>query len=230
MNTAGSDEIATCPTCARDVTLRESLRESIQDSRSWFAAHPCSDGDFFPAVNNIKQMLAEGCDFASVVLDCSGDDRVVPTYANLRCLLDRMQCAISLLFADGAGWEFKSMARQQQLLDRKLQNAAPVDRDWVKRYLESIRHWNRQPDENGKPTSLRQPAVYKFKEAGIIHPLSREWYEVCSLYVHPTYSGEQNVGRGFLEGEVNVLIRNAHLFMRIILDLARKIQEAANTV
>ena len=141
------------------MTLRESLRDSIQDSRSWFADHPCSDGDFFPTVNNIKQMLAEGCDFASVVLDCSGDDRVVPTYANLRCLCERLKFAVILLFSDGAGWEFRSMAGYQRILDRKLQNSAPADREGVKRLLESLRHWNRQPDENGEANVAAQAGV-----------------------------------------------------------------------
>ena len=237
MNTDGSDEITACAICARDVTLRESLRDSIQDSRSWFADHPCSDGDFFPTVNNIKQMLAEGCDFASVVLDCSGDDRVVPTYANLRCLCERLKFAVILLFSDGAGWEFRSMAGYQRILDRKLQNSAPADREGVKRLLESLRHWNRQPDENGKPTSLRRPEFYEIKQSDDVHPFSRElnyFYsffreldDSYSRYVHPTYRGELSVGRGFAEGEVNILIRQAHVCLCTILNLACEMDSIA---
>ena len=237
MNTDGSDEITACAICARDVTLRESLRDSIQDSRSWFADHPCSDGDFFPTVNNIKQMLAEGCDFASVVLDCSGDDRVVPTYANLRCLCERLKFAVILLFSDGAGWEFRSMAGYQRILDRKLQNSAPADREGVKRLLESLRHWNRKPDENGKPTSLRRPEFYEIKQSDDVHPFSRElnyFYsffreldDSYSRYVHPTYRGELSVGRGFAEGEVTILIRQAHVCLCTILNLVCEMDSIA---
>ena len=39
-------------------------------------------------------------------------------------------------------------------------------------------------------------------------------------YVHPTYRGELSVGRGFAEGEVNVLIRQAHVCLCTILNLA----------
>ena len=230
MNTDGSDEIAACAICARDVTLRESLRDSIQDCRSWFADHPCSGGDCFPAADNIKQMLAEGCDFASVVLDCSGDDRVIPAYANLRCLCERLKFAVILLFSDGAGWEFRSMAGHQRILDRKLQSSAPADREEVKRLLESLRQWNRQPDENGKPTSLRRPEFYEIKQSDDVHLFSREldyFYsffreldDAYSRYVHPTYRGELSVGRGFAKGEVGVLIRQAHVCLCTILNLA----------
>ena len=202
--------IVICPTCSRDMTLRDSLRASIADSREWLHNHPHASGDF-PAVSNVKQMLLEGCDFASVVLDCVINDRVVPAYANFRCLLERAHHAILQTWAEGAKWEYQSVARQQEILDRKLGRASsPEDQEWIKQRLASIRHWNRQPDEDGKPMSMRKHPTYKF-DPGEMYPRIREWYDLCSMYVHPTFWGDQNVGRSFLEGETEKLVREVHL-------------------
>ena len=218
-------EVAECPSCSKDMTLQESLRWSIDIARGWFAAHPCCGTDA-PSLNNIKQMLTEGCDFASVVADCVVNGQVVPAYANLRHLMERAHYTLYFLFTDGVAWENQSVARKQQILERKMQNASSQEQTWVEEFLEKIRYWNRQPDEDGKPAPMRKPRAYKF-DSGDMRPHMKEWYDSCSHFVHPTYSGIQNVGRPFLEGEANRLVREAHLYLCASIALCARSIEAA---
>ena len=149
----------TCLICSRNAALWPSLRETITESRRWLEAHPVVSGDY-PHINNLKQMLTEACDFASTMLDCIIIGRVAPTYANFRCLLERAHYAIHFVLRDNAMWEYQSMARQQEALDRQLGHAQSEDREWIKKRLASIRYWNRQPDENGKPISMSKHTKY----------------------------------------------------------------------
>ena len=117
------------------------------------------------------------------------------------------------------------MARQQQLLDRQVQDAPPEEREWRKQRLQGIRHWNRQPDENGKPLSMRKPSAYEPSWEDM-DPWMREWYEACSLYVHPTFRGEQDVGRSFAAGEATKITRAAHGYLCFIAYTAAVLEAA----
>ena len=224
MNQNLPSELPACLVCSRDVALKESLYASIDDSRSWLITQPSVAGDF-PSASNIKQMLSEGCDFASVVLDCVVRKRVAPAYANLRCLLERMRYVLFFVCTEDAKWEYQSMARQQETLDRKMGRGSPEDLKWVKQRLESIRHWNRQPEEDGKPVSMRRHSTYK-PNLGEMPPNIQEWYEFCSLYVHPTYMGEQNIGRTLADEEADSLISLSHRLLCTISFVARGFEEA----
>ena len=218
-------EMALCFLCSRDLALQSSLRASIDDSRNWFRAHPVIAGDF-PVANNIKQALWEGCDFAATVLDCVTRRRVAPAYANFRCLMERMHYAFYFVRAEGAEWEYDSMARRQKALDRKLGQGPPEDREWVKQYLEGIRHWNRHPDDD-KPRSMRKHTTYSL-DVGEMAPVLREWYDAFSMHVHPTYKGEGDVGRELMDNEVNFLVPQSHLMLCAISWVARTIDEAVS--
>ena len=208
-DTSGVSQLNQCPRCSRDMTLRESLSTSIGEVKNWLAAHPYVGGDL-PLLNNIKQMLMEGCDFASVVIWCIDGGRVVPAYANFRLFIDRWHLADYFARrSNDVSWEYQSMARIQQVLDRKMQDAPPKDRKWIKRRLKSIWNWNRKPHDGGKPMSMRKPGDYHF-DPGPMPPQVKEWRERCSQFVHPTFNGEQDVGRRFIEDEADTIIREVH--------------------
>ena len=224
MNQGVPDKATKCPLCSRVLVLPESLCSLVENSQHWLSDHPPVSGDL-PSSNNIKQMLSEGYDFASVVLKCVEEQRVAPAYANFRCVLERLHHTLYFIRAEDANWEFQSMARQQETLDRKLGRGLPEDREWVMQRLGIIRHWNRQPDENGKPISMRKHKAYGL-DVGEMLPNLREFYEVCSLFVHPTYTGEQNVGRTLAEEEADFLISQSHLYVCCMLLVARSLDAA----
>ena len=197
-----------CPLCSRDMTLLETFSALITEAREWYSAHPVTHGDV-PAINNVKHMLIEGCDFASVIVECVSHEWLVPAYANLRFLMERQITARALALTDGVDWEYQGMARLHQLLSRKIQSSSE-DVQWVKERLSQIRYWNRpSEDANGKP--LRKPGSYNFRVEDAMLPPEKEWYDRCSQFVHATYEGEQHVNRPFLEGETKHLFRHAHL-------------------
>ena len=203
-----------CLVCSRDSTLWSSLREVIAESRQWLETHPPVSGDY-PSSNNLKQMLIEACDFAATTLDCVIVGRVAPMYTNFRCLLERAHYAIHFVSRDNAMWEYQSIARQQEAIDRQLSHTPSGEREWAKERLAGIRHWNRQPDEDGKPTSMGKHTKYApgMEE---MNPHMRSWYEASSLHVHPTYMWEKNIGRPFLENETEAVVVQAHMYLCLI--------------
>ena len=223
-NTDGVSQFSQCPMCSRAITLRESLSMSIDEVKNWLAAHPYTGGDL-PLLNNIKQMLMEGCDFASVVIWCIDGGRVVPAYANFRLFIDRWHFADYFARrSNDVSWEYQSMARIQQVLDRKMQDAPVEDQEWIKVRQESIRRWNRNPHDGGKPMSMRKPGDYRF-DPGPVPPLVKEWRDRCSQFVHPTFNGEQDVGRRFIEDEANTIIREVHLQLCFMLRHAQVFED-----
>ena len=128
MATDGPTKTGLCPICSKSMTDQNVLYTLVKESKIWLAAHPHADGDP-PVCDNTKQMLHEGGDFAAVILECLTNGRVVPAYANLRHLIERAYAGLSLAYADNVKWEYQSMARRQQLLDRRLQGSIPEHRE-----------------------------------------------------------------------------------------------------
>ena len=212
-----------CMVCARDPFLRESLEANIAESQEWLAEHPARAGDW-PAVNNIKQMLSEGLDFASTVLDSVTGRRVAPAYANFRCLIERAHLTQYFFSPGEANWEYQSQARRQEALDRRMKQDIPGEKEWIKEYMEGIRIWNRQPDTE-KPTPMRRHTAYGF-DAGEMLPVMRGWYEAFSMHVHPTYKGEDDIGRALTDDEIALFIPNTHRLLCMISVAARGLAAA----
>ena len=203
-----------CPICLRDRTTALSLRKVIDESRQWLETHPHVAGDV-PSVNCLKQMLTEACDFAITMLDCITLGRTAPAYTNFRCLLERAHYATYLPFRDNVMWEYQGMARQQEVLSRLLNHVPPEEQEWIKERLASIRSWNARPGEHGKPKSLEGHTKY---DIGIrkMPPLMQDWYETGSLYVHPTYMWESNIGRGLSQSEIDALTSTGHGYLCLV--------------
>ena len=223
----------TCYRCSRDMTLQESLQASIDESRDWLVTHPYSNGSW-PSLNNVKQMLTEGCDFASILLYCMDAGLVTPAYANFRCLLERLHYAIYFAtVSEGAEWEHHGMSKTQQELHRFSQRyeVSTEDSEWLKGRLAGIRQWNRQPtrSDKEKPTTMRKPKAYSF-DPGPRHPAMEGWYERCSAFVHPTYSTSANVGRRFQDNEIKVATGTAHVYLCSIALIARLLEEKTGQV
>ena len=211
--TINPNEDATCLVCSEDRTIALSLREAIKESREWLETHPHVAGDF-PNINGLKLMLSEACDFAATMLDCITIGRTAPAYANFRCMLERAHLAMHFASRDNVGWEYQSMARRQESLSRLITHTPLNEREWPKEYLDAIRRWNCQPDD-GKPTSMQRHTKYDPNIEKMPPPM-HEWYEVCSMYVHPTFMGEQNIGRGLRQSEIDALTFTGHGYFCII--------------
>ena len=203
-----------CLVCSRDRTVALSLREAIKESRQWIEAHPHAGGDF-PSSNNLKQMLTEACDFAETMLDCITIGRTAPAYANFRCLLERTHFAQHFLSRENVTWEYQSMARRQEALSRLLNHVSPEEQGWIKEHLSAIRRWNASPDSDGKPTTMQRHTRYA-PDLPEMPSHMRDWYEVSSLYVHPTYMWEQNIGRILSESEMGALTSMGHGYFCLV--------------
>ena len=184
-----------------------------------------------PTIDPRVAMLREECDFSTVVLDCVDAGMIVPAYASLRSVIERAHVSSCLLYADDVKWEYNSMARHQQFLDRKLQSSSLDEVGWVKESLEGIRRWNRPLGDGGKPISMRKPG---FHDVGwpAMSSWMKEWYDLCSWRVHPTFWGEEDVGRAFRVDEVGEVVRVVHLCLcstGLIVDvLERAMREESN--
>ena len=217
-----------CFICSRDITLALSLREVIRESRQWLETHPHIAGDI-PSINGLKQMLTEACDFAATMLDCIIIGRTAPAYANFRCLLERARFAMYFAFRDNAMWEYQSMATQQEVLSRLLNHIPPQEQGWIKERLASIRTWNARPDEHGKPKSLERHTKY---DPGMekMQPQMQDWYDTASLYVHPTYMWEGNIGRGLSKSEVEALTSTGHGYVCLVLFTTRLVDQMTRDI
>ena len=215
-----------CLVCLKDRTIALSMRKVIDESRQWLEIHPHVAGDS-PSINCLKQMLTEACDFAATMLDCITVGRTAPAYTNFRCLLERARQATYFPFRDNVMWEYQSMARQQEVLSRLLNHVPPEEQEWIKERLASIRSWNTRPGEHGKPKSLEGHAKY---ETGIgkMAPLMQVWYETGSLYVHPTYMRENNIGRGLSQSEIDALTSTGHGYLCLVSFTTRLFDEVTD--
>ena len=202
-----------CPICQRNTTKWSSLREVIDKSRQWLEGHPSAPWDY-PGSNNLKQMLTEACDFAATMLECAIYGRTAPAYANFRCLLERAHLAMHFVSRNNVGWEYQSMARRQESLSRLVGNIPLGERGWPKEHLSGIAYWNRSPDDE-KPATMRKHTQYDSDIGKMPSPM-REWYEASSMYVHPTFMGEQNIGRILQKNEVDALVSAGHMYLCFI--------------
>ena len=219
------DSFKQCPVCSRDLALHESLLAVVDNSRAWLSTHPY-DTSGFPSLNNVKQMLMEGCDFASAISYCVTNGLIASTFATFRCLLERVHYAIYFLeFPHDANWEHHGMAKLQGEANRWMQQNAqfPGDLEWAKKYLASIRNWNRGPDDDPHPTTMGKPRSYRF-DIGDMYPAMQLWYDRCSDFVHPTYPGNQNVGRALSGNEADAVIHTAHIYLCTIAQMAYKLE------
>ena len=203
-----------CPVCLRDRAIALSMRKVIGESRHWLETHPHVAGDS-PVINCLKQMLTEACDFAVTMLDCITVGRTAPAYTNFRCLLERAHYARYFWSRDNVMWEYRSMARQQEVLSRLLNHVPPEEQEWIKERLATIRSWNARPGEHGKPKSLEGHTKYEIG-IGKMPPLMQDWYETGSLYVHPTYMWESNIGRGLGQSEIDALTSTGHGYLCLV--------------
>ena len=218
----------TCHICSKNMGCTSDLAKLIEESYDWFSAHPPAVGEF-PAFTNLQQMLIEGCDFASIILDCVAKDRVTAAYANARCLLDRCVEAVNQIYEESINWNREGMARQQNLLDNMLQDAPSHDREWMKERNAQIRRWNSQ---DGKPKRLSKPGAYRGRKSempaelrGVFESYKENWYDFYSLYVHPTFLGKQNIDRPFHANEINALTKETHHYLCLIKDITFRVAE-----
>ena len=182
-----------------------SLTTLIDDARDWLANLPPRSESEFPLVNNSKQMLSEGCEFALAVAHGIDHGHIVVANANLRCLIERQVCTRNLL-RPGVGWEHQSMARIQRGIDQAMPNLPLADWEKAKQVLAQIRHWNR-PADGGNGISMLKPSAYDWGEYDS-EPNERLWFERCSQYVHPTFRGSLEPAYG--PHEVNNITQQAY--------------------
>ena len=217
-----NDTTNPCPACGSDPTDKERLSEIIQRARSWFADHPHQPDQVLTS-SNTKQMMLEACDFSEIVLICLSSKMVQPAYANLRHVLERAYVATNLLATTDVDWEKNGVARQQVILS-KLQNIPDLNQAWMKERLANIRQWNGQPNETEKPKSLLKPSTYTPKWVSMPTPM-KEYYELLSLHVHPTYWGTQNIGRTLHQPEEEFVTKLTHVYTCLTVSIAKQVEE-----
>ena len=152
--------------------------------------------------NAAKQLAEETLQFATLIRIAAEADYIVPAYANLRLLLDRLLHATQFFveIEDVTAWMWWSAAEINKLAHDAMSQGAinKKNHEDIREMLGDIRHWNRT--EDGKDQKMLKPSTYPWQQrkdmAAIADPRPRNIYKVASTYVHPTYRGHTPQTKG----------------------------------
>ena len=152
--------------------------------------------------NAAKQLAEEALQFATLIRIAAEAGYIVPAYANLRLLLDRLLHATQFFveIEDVTAWMWWSAAEINKLTRDAMSQGAVNKENYegMREMIGDIRHWNRT--EDGKDQQMLKPNKYPWQQrkdmAAIAEPRPSNIYKVASTYVHPTYRGHTPQTKG----------------------------------
>ena len=154
--------------------------------------------------NAAKQLAEEALQFATLIRIAAEAGYIVPAYANLRLLLDRLLHATQFFveIEDVTAWMWWSTAEMNKLAHDAMSQGAVNKENYegMREMIGDIRHWNRT--EDGKDQQMLKPNKYPWQQrknmAAIAEPRPSNIYKVASTYVHPTYRGHRPQTKGLI--------------------------------
>ena len=154
--------------------------------------------------NAAKQLAEEALQFATLIRIAAEAGYIVPAYANLRLLLDRLLHATQFFveIEDVTAWMWWSAAEINKLAHDAMSQGAVNKENYegMREMIGDIRHWNRT--EDGKDQQMLKPNKYPWQQrkdmAAIAEPRLSNIYKVASTYVHPTYRGHRPQTKGLI--------------------------------